>query len=376
MKDKTEEKAPPSESTTLSIKNRNTLFSTESTSKPVIDDAMGAASSIDRLKDFDSKKQDEWLKYSNKIINELSELLPTFPQTKPNVREDIRCPEAVFKTQVGCAYAFLASKRRQVAKNLKHGPLRHQFGLFNKAGFASTDNFNLSQDIPTQKDKIYEHVSSLINQSSQHIEVDKQINEEKEGSYIYTIKIKLNPDEKNILHNKNMNSELPFIEDDVALTITLHDYGKDNDRTFIIIDHSPTPFAEDYRDKSSYFQIEFELIEPYFKACLNWNPSEDVKEFLMNAGKLAYSLARLQPVGRGNSAIAEWMVRSLAKTNNIKLGTFNHSEQIGWDFKAFLTPDIQDYAIWFAEKAFVSCAFKAISSAHSEGAIDSNKLKL
>ncbi len=111
------------------------------------------ASSSDRTKHFDPSNQVSWLKYSAEIINELAILLPHFPQQKPQVREDIRCPEDVFRTGVGCVYAFLASKRRQVGKDLKQGPFRHQFGLFNKAGFAATDNFNLNKDLPSQKTK-------------------------------------------------------------------------------------------------------------------------------------------------------------------------------------------------------------------------------
>lgn len=41
------------------------------------------ASSIDRLKDFDSSKQNLWLKYSEEIINEFCALLPEFPKKNP-----------------------------------------------------------------------------------------------------------------------------------------------------------------------------------------------------------------------------------------------------------------------------------------------------
>jgi hypothetical protein len=37
-------------------------------------------------------------------------------------------------------------------------------------------------------------------------------------------------------------------------------------------------------------------------------------------------------------------------------------KKIGWDFKAFLTPQMQDYAHWFSEKAFAHSQLKNVSS--------------
>lgn len=318
--------------------NPNSVFST--------------ASSKDRLKDFDASKQNAWLEYTAAVINELGDLFPFFPEKPPLIHKDLRCPEDLLSIQVGCTYAWLANKRREVAKILKHGPLRHQFGLFNKPGFASTDEFNLNRDLPSQKNEIYEHVHELINKPTENIEVTEQKNEHEEKTQ-YIIRIKLTEDERAKLHEKNKNSLFPFIEDEVALTITLYDYGKQDNRTTLVIDHCMTPFAENYASKSSYFQVQFALIQPYFELCCNWNSTESIHEFLMNAGKIAHGLARLQPVGRGNSAIVEWMIRGLARAKNIELGFFTHNE-LGWDFKAFLTPDIEAYAHWFAEKAFAS----------------------
>lgn len=348
MKKKSEQNHSGDEPKTVST-HRNALFPP----RPEVDAKANPhmASSIDRLKDFDSSKQNLWLQYSRQVIDEFCNALPDFPQVKPTVRNDIRCPEEVLLTKSGCAYAFLASKRRDIAKALKHGPLRHQFGLFNKPGFASTDTFNLSKDIPSQKDKIYEQIAVLTSQSHSWITV-KTKNKEADNLSIYTITFHLKPDEKKRLHSKNLASSTPFIEDETVLTITFNDYGRDDDRTAIIIDHCPTPFGEDYTSDSSYFKVQFELIDPIFEACQAWDPSDDVHQFLLDAGKLAYLLARMQPVGRGNSAVVEWMIRGLAKANNIELGLFNQNEKIGWDFKAFLTADIGEYAKWFANKAF------------------------
>lgn len=212
--------------------------------------------------------------------------------------------------------------------------LRHQFGLFNKPGFASIDDFNLSKDIPSQKDKIYEHLSLLISQPNPFIEVKKN-HREAEGSSIYTITFKMKPDEIEQVHKKNLDSNKPFIENDTVLTITFNDYGKNDNRTSIVIDHCPTPFAENYTSESSYFKVQFELIEPYFQACQAWEPSDGIDHFLENAGRIVYILARMQPVGRGNSAIVEWMIRGLAQ---IKTSNYDHStlmKKLGGILKRF-----------------------------------------
>ncbi|CAM2887654.1 LidE [Legionella steigerwaltii] len=321
--------------------HRNTLFSTSESS---------TASSKDRLKDFDATKQKQWLEFSKNVIQDLGTRISSFPQVPPVVHQDIHCPAEMLHSRVGCTYAWLADKRREVAKMLKQGPLRHQFGLINKAGFVSTDAFNLSQDLPGQKNLIYEHLIDLMHQNKEHIEVIQQQHKLGDGTK-YTITIKLTGEERELLHQKNEASQIPFVEDDIILTITFDDYGKEDSRTSIVVDHRPTPFNQNYRDRSSYFHVQFELIEPYFQACCDWNPDHDIKDFLVNAGKLAHRLAQLQPVGRGNSAIVEWMIRGLAKEKNIELGPFNQNE-LGWDFKAFLTPDSNVYAHWFADRAF------------------------
>lgn len=321
--------------------HRNTLFSAPENN---------TASSKDRLKDFDAAKQNRWLEFSKNVIQDLGPRISAFPQVPPVVHKDIHCPPDMLQSRVGCTYAWLADKRREVAKMLKQGPLRHQFGLINKAGFVSTDEFNLSRDLPTQKNLIYEHLIALTQKNEEHIEINRQQHQAQDGTK-YTITVKLTAEERERLHQKNAESPSPFVEDDIILTITFDDYGKDDSRTSLVVDHRPTPFNQDYRDSSSYFQVQFDLIEPYFQACCDWESDHDIKDFLANAGKLAYGLAQLQPVGRGNSAIVEWMIRGLAKDKHIELGPFNHNE-LGWDFKAFLTPDINVYAAWFAEKAF------------------------
>lgn len=322
----------------------NTLFSNSN--------EVSTASSKDRLKDFDATKQSAWLEFSSTVIQGLGEQIRSFPQVPPQVHKDVHCPPDMLSSQIGCAYAWLADKRREIAKALKHGPFRHQFGLINKAGFMSTDNFNLAKDLPSQKNLIYAQLKSCLLAHPNNVSV--RVNQDQTEGTQYIIQMKLPPYERELLHQKNASSEFPFIEEnDVVLTITFCDYGLEDSRTAIVIDHCPTPFDQNYRERSSYFKVQFDLIEPYFQSSLHWSAEQDIQDFLRDAGKIAYKLARLQPVGRGNSAIVEWMIRGLAKEKGIELGPFNQ-EDLAWDFKAFLTPDMDTYAQWFAEKAFVS----------------------
>lgn len=171
----------------------NTLFSNTTETS--------TASSKDRLKDFDAKKQGAWLEFSKTVIYELGQRASSFPKVPPEVHKDIHCPPDMLSSQVGCTYAWLADKRREIAKALKHGPLRHQFGLINKAGFMSTDDFNLSKDLPTQKNLIYAHLSDLIHQNRKNVEVKGYPDKSGEGTK-YTITIKMTDEERELVHKK------------------------------------------------------------------------------------------------------------------------------------------------------------------------------
>lgn len=73
---------------------------------------------------------------------------------------------------------------------------------------------------------------------------------------------------------------------------------------------------------------------------------------LICAGNLAYLLSHLLLTKHGNVGITEWILRGIAFKNGIELGHFNHDEGISWDFKAILTPNLDEYVKWFYEKAF------------------------
>jgi len=323
------------------------------------------ASSPDRQKDFGGQaSQQRWNEFSAQTIEIFAKLLPTFPDNKPEVRDDIRCPPGVFKTSAGCAFAFLANQRRIIAKELKHKPFTHQFGWFNKPGFRSSDDFNLKRDIPGQSEAIHNQVMALAKDLGEKsycdygcYDIKKKSGED--SSVIYIIRVK---DANAVPALLPVNASDYDESIDVELTVTFTDYGKDNPETSILVEHPVTPFDVWYQGKSEYMADKFKDIEPVFQACIKWTPENGIDSFLKNIGRLAHFFAQNQLVGKGNSAIVEWMMRGLAKHVGIELGAFNYDEKIGWDFKAFLTPNRDDYAEWFAKKAFVQPEYHPTST--------------
>ncbi len=102
-------------------------------------------------------------------------------------------------------------------------------------------------------------------------------------------------------------------------------------------------------------QGNYQIAEHYFDNLLKINT--DTKEgraaFLKELGRLNHLMAHLLPVKRGNAGICEWIMRAIAFKKGIELGEFNREEILAWDFKALVTPNREEYANWFAKKAFL-----------------------
>ncbi|VVC75570.1 hypothetical protein AQUSIP_08600 [Aquicella siphonis] len=344
-------------------------------------DSAGMASSPDRKKEFgDLSKQSRWLEFSSDVIKRFSSNVSAYPDRKPVLRDDIRCPPGVLNSMAGCAYAFLANERRIIAKELKHKPLTHQFGWFNKPGFRASDDFLLIRDLPGQKDAIFELIGKLAAGMQGKDAVDYGCYEisrsqRADQSMVYTIKMTNPLVSPEVKTGKKISEQGEYAEPE--LTITFEDYGDQDPRTRIQVEHPMTPFDFMYEGKTEYMEDKFREMDDHFKACLGWTSDKSVEDFLVNAGALAHILARMQPVGRGNSAIVEWMIRGLAAAVGIELGAFNYETKIGWDFKAFLTPVRADYANWFAKNAFVSARYQAEFKVENESGIETklNKSK-
>jgi hypothetical protein len=126
--------------------------------------------------------------------------------------------------------------------------------------------------------------------------------------------------------------------------IELYDFELDKRFNLIRVEYTPV----DIQNMVGNYLI----IDKYYKAMLSWKREDGADKFFQQAAKLAYITAHLMLVKHGNAAIIEWLFRGVAYKHGIKLGHFNYKEGISWDFKAILTPNINDYIKWFCENLF------------------------
>lgn len=107
-----------------------------------------------------------------------------------------------------------------------------------------------------------------------------------------------------------------------------------------------------------YKQDSFAIAQKYYDECFSWSPDvnksdkKNIQDFLEKAGYFSYILAHQMPVKRGNSSILELIVKNLANQKGIILPLNFKNNNIGWDFKAFTTPSIKQYATWYAENVY------------------------
>lgn len=91
------------------------------------------------------------------------------------------------------------------------------------------------------------------------------------------------------------------------------------------------------------------LANSYYTACRN---ATSTQEFMLSAGRLSHLLAQLCWVMKGNASIIECVIDAAARKNGIELGPLSRTEKLSWDWKAFVTPNREVYAKWYAEKAY------------------------
>lgn len=109
-------------------------------------------------------------------------------------------------------------------------------------------------------------------------------------------------------------------------------------------------FPEEGEEREKHFEKQFAKADLIFQQCINWQPEDGHEAFLINIAKLCHFFAIFQPILSGNSAIVEWMIRGIAENKGLELGPFNWGE-LGWDLKAFVTPNVDDYVEWFVQSA-------------------------
>lgn len=254
------------------------------------------------------------------------------------------------------AYAFLAGERHQIAIDLKQ---RTDEGRTDYYGCFRNEGDHMRQSVSSgdgeqfwkwQKNMIFELTYNLVAPVKKiklsevkpgYIYEDKYLTclkenvfvDDKEATY-YCITTKFPADlsPADILHSTTLSQ------------IELYDFGDNKRFNLIRIEYTPID--------NQTIAGNYAVVDSYYQALLHWKPDDGVEKFLSDSAKLAFLTANFLFVKQGNSGIIEWMLRAMAFKHGIDLGRFNHAENISWDFKAILTPDLSDYVKWYTLKLF------------------------
>jgi hypothetical protein len=298
------------------------------------------------------ENQIKWMLKSEEIIREFISRLATFK----NFYE---------------AYSYLANARHQIALALKQ---RGEDGRMDLYGIFRMEGDHYRQSVSAgdgeqfwkwQKNKIFELVYKII-EPVKNIKIFPM-----QPGYIYENDDMTCLEEKVVVDDKEatyfcVTIKFPFKEiplQHVAYShtlsqIELYDFGIDKRFNLIRVEYTPI----DNRNIIGNYII----LDKHYQSILKWQPKEGIKQFFIHFSKLAYMSAHLMLVKHGNAAIMEWMMRAIAYKQGIKIGKFNYSEGISWDFKALLTTNIDDYEKWFLDKLFIGYTLLDKSKSNSD----------
>jgi hypothetical protein len=255
------------------------------------------------------------------------------------------------------AYAFLAHRRHDVAVLLHH---KSDEGKTNYYGAFRKEDDHFRQNISAgdgeqfwkwQKKKIFELTRELvspiknvnINDSNPRFFFENEyktclkemvtVDNMKADYYCVTIKLMHDEEFANVIHENTLS------------TIELYEFFERPNSDLIRIEYTPV--------NNETMKEYYKILDIYYKNCLNWCMDDSIEEYLNNAARLSFLLAHILPIRQGNSAVVEWMLRAIAFRNGLDMGFFNHAENISWDFKAVLTPNLKDYIHWYTKKLFI-----------------------
>src|SRR5579885_649441 len=254
------------------------------------------------------------------------------------------------------AYAFLADKRHQIAVDLKQ---RTDEGRTDYYGNFRQEGDHLRQSVSFgdgeqfwrwQKKRIFELTYKLVTPVRNIQLPDAKPGYIFEDDYLTCLKEKVFVDEKEATYYC-ITVKFPagicpadLIHSDSLSQIELYDFTDNEKFNLIRIEYTPV----DNRTINGNYSV----VDLYYHALLDWKPEDGIVSFLAHSAKLSFLTAHFLFVKQGNSGIIEWMVRAIAFKHGIYLGKFNYSENISWDFKAILTPNLYDYVVWYTTKLF------------------------
>ncbi len=266
-------------------------------------------------------------------------------------------------------YRYCAKKRSEIAKALHHAPIE-RFGSFREETFVSWEEFfsdpSVKQAWPEQQSEMFKHVLAIIPQFQDEdsymlngVSVKRHVDD-----FLEIDCIEVNEETKKVLPpeiqiDRGFVFKITIKSPKFERTVT-GDHHNGNLST-IDLSHNPYNSRQDqmqisYAGTNKHDQKgDFKIADNYFKNLLKMDTDtkEGRTEFLKELGRLNHLMAHLLPVKRGNAGICEWIMRAIAFKKGIELGEFNREEVLSWDFKALVTPNREEYANWFATKAFL-----------------------
>ncbi|RUR06307.1 hypothetical protein [Legionella sp. km772] len=321
----------------------------------------GYASHPDSSKNHEHVDQKKWLKESKEVITKLVAGLPV-------VKEQSSSGGQKVYSSFADAYYFLAEERQRVAIKLEHGKKSGRtmsYGLLRGEGVGAREAVWETSQYPQPWFGMRDKLFSLVREQIKKIEAKHHYDSSKEKTYQIEDEFCMCSKEE---EESPDGIKINFYHLTVKSPAGIKSQGAHSTHLARIYlrelvnktDKEKYPEANllliDYAWINKYDTVgDFKLADNYFQALLKvpGEGEEKIKVFLERAGTLSHLLAHLLPTELGNSGIVEWMIRGLAFKNGIDLGPFNYAEGISWDFKALLSLDRNEYAHWYAEKAFV-----------------------
>jgi hypothetical protein len=111
----------------------------------------------------------------------------------------------------------------------------------------------------------------------------------------------------------------------------------------------------EYPSHNAYLSLgDYLIADQLFKDLNKWTPEDGLEEFKRRAAKLAHFTCHHLFIERGTASVAEIMLQGIAQSKGIDLGNVGQREDIGWAWKALVTPDADQYATWFQSNAYMN----------------------
>ncbi|KTC67779.1 LidE [Legionella birminghamensis] len=274
---------------------------------------------------FLTEVQPAWNEFSKTTIEEFAAKINSSFAGELQINRDIRAPACATQSVVARAYVYLCNARHLFAKEKSQMQAEKacKYGRFAKSYAPDTISFFIRNP---WESPLHNAFARFLEECPEHTKTyeDK-----------HKVRIKLDGEDS-----------LQFS----YLVRWLDDTSRNQIEYIVEVIVIHPSFPEEGEGREKYFERQFAKADLIFQKCINWQPEDGHEAFLVNIARLCHFFAVFEPLDSGNSAIVEWMIRGIGIYKGLELGPFNWDE-LGWDFKAFLTPNVDDYVEWFVENA-------------------------